>query len=191
MSANVCVFWLRCIEIDNTLIKINVPLPHPFASLISNFPFFLFVFNLCLSFSLSVNLSVINQAKSCSREIDRDQIDDRVRALRSDWSGVVAGVSVTGPGRVRWSIREPSTVSSTGSSTSVPPLPPPPSGPGPTPFYRRSPQVHRKCTFSVPRTCCPLARLSRISDISINLYSRTNYHGHYLYLTHRTNYLYL
>ncbi|XP_026673819.1 flocculation protein FLO11 isoform X2 [Ceratina calcarata] len=53
------------------------------------------------------------------------------------------GVSVTGPGRVRWSIREPSTVSSTGS-TSVPPLPPPPSGPGPTPFYRRSPQVHRK-----------------------------------------------
>ncbi|XP_061931910.1 mucin-5AC isoform X13 [Apis cerana] len=51
---------------------------------------------------------------------------------------------ITGPGRVRWSIREPSTVSSTGSSTSVPPLPPPPSGPGPTPFYRRSPQVHRK-----------------------------------------------
>ncbi|XP_076751844.1 uncharacterized protein LOC143423987 isoform X4 [Xylocopa sonorina] len=52
---------------------------------------------------------------------------------------------ITGPGHVRWSIREPSTVSSTGcSSTSVPPLPPPPSGPGPTPFYRRSPQVHRK-----------------------------------------------
>ncbi|XP_029051975.2 mediator of DNA damage checkpoint protein 1 isoform X8 [Osmia bicornis bicornis] len=57
---------------------------------------------------------------------------------------VVAGVSVTGPGHVRWSIREPSAVSSTGSSSSVPPLPPPPSGPGPTPFYRRSPQVHRK-----------------------------------------------
>ncbi|XP_029051959.2 bromodomain-containing protein 4 isoform X2 [Osmia bicornis bicornis] len=54
------------------------------------------------------------------------------------------GVSVTGPGHVRWSIREPSAVSSTGSSSSVPPLPPPPSGPGPTPFYRRSPQVHRK-----------------------------------------------
>ncbi|XP_043803516.1 mucin-5AC-like isoform X9 [Apis laboriosa] len=53
---------------------------------------------------------------------------------------------ITGPGRVRWSIWEPSTVSSTGSSTSVPPLPPPPSGPGPTPFYRRSPQVHRKLT---------------------------------------------
>ncbi|XP_029051976.2 proteoglycan 4 isoform X9 [Osmia bicornis bicornis] len=59
---------------------------------------------------------------------------------------VVAGVSVTGPGHVRWSIREPSAVSSTGSSSSVPPLPPPPSGPGPTPFYRRSPQVHRKLT---------------------------------------------
>ncbi|XP_033178440.1 uncharacterized protein LOC117241132 isoform X16 [Bombus vosnesenskii] len=53
---------------------------------------------------------------------------------------------ITGPGRVRWSIREPSTVSSAGSSISVPPLPPPPSGPGPTPFYRRSPQVHRKLT---------------------------------------------
>ncbi|XP_076635798.1 uncharacterized protein LOC143348927 isoform X12 [Colletes latitarsis] len=56
------------------------------------------------------------------------------------------GVSVTGPGRVRWSIREPSTISSTGPSTSVPPLPPPPSGPGPTPFHRRPPQVHRKLT---------------------------------------------
>lgn len=83
---------------------------------------------------------------------------------------MVAGVSVTGPGRVRWSIREPSTVSSAGSSISVPPLPPPPSGPGPTPFYRRSPQVHRKCTFSVPCTCCPLARLSRILDISTTLH---------------------
>ncbi|XP_054005331.1 cell surface glycoprotein 1 isoform X7 [Hylaeus anthracinus] len=51
---------------------------------------------------------------------------------------------ITGPGRVRWSIREPSTISSTGPSTSVPPLPPPPSGPGPTPFHRRPPQVHRK-----------------------------------------------
>ncbi|XP_054005333.1 uncharacterized protein LOC128890673 isoform X8 [Hylaeus anthracinus] len=53
---------------------------------------------------------------------------------------------ITGPGRVRWSIREPSTISSTGPSTSVPPLPPPPSGPGPTPFHRRPPQVHRKLT---------------------------------------------
>ncbi|XP_076668830.1 uncharacterized protein LOC143369153 isoform X3 [Andrena cerasifolii] len=51
---------------------------------------------------------------------------------------------ITGPGRVRWSIREPSTISPTGSSSSVPPLPPPPPGPGPAPFHRRSPQVHRK-----------------------------------------------
>nr|XP_031839452.1 proteoglycan 4-like [Nomia melanderi] len=82
---------------------------------------------------------------------------------------------ITGPGRVRWSIREPSTISSTGPSTSVPPLPPPPSGPGPTPFHRRPPQVHRKCTFSVPRASCPLppassaaaaARPDRVKDIS-------------------------
>ncbi|XP_076668837.1 uncharacterized protein LOC143369153 isoform X8 [Andrena cerasifolii] len=53
---------------------------------------------------------------------------------------------ITGPGRVRWSIREPSTISPTGSSSSVPPLPPPPPGPGPAPFHRRSPQVHRKMT---------------------------------------------
>ncbi|KAG7199774.1 hypothetical protein KM043_000437 [Ampulex compressa] len=71
-------------------------------------------------------------------------------------SGVAAGVSVTGPGRVRWSIREPSTVSSTvspaGLSTCVPPmppippLPPPPSGPRAAPLRRRPPQVHRKLT---------------------------------------------
>ncbi|XP_025152675.1 mucin-5AC isoform X4 [Harpegnathos saltator] len=62
---------------------------------------------------------------------------------------VAAGVSAaTGPSRVRWSIREPSTVTSaTGLSTGVPPippLPPPPPGPGPAPLHRRPPQAHRK-----------------------------------------------
>ncbi|KZC12800.1 hypothetical protein WN55_04317 [Dufourea novaeangliae] len=89
---------------------------------------------------------------------------------------VAAGVSVTGPGRVRWSIREPSTISSTGPSTSVPPLPPPPSGPGPTPFHRRPPQVHRKCTFShsvhtsvhhpPTSSAAAAARPDRVKDIS-------------------------
>ncbi|XP_025152712.1 uncharacterized protein LOC105190229 isoform X12 [Harpegnathos saltator] len=64
---------------------------------------------------------------------------------------VAAGVSAaTGPSRVRWSIREPSTVTSaTGLSTGVPPippLPPPPPGPGPAPLHRRPPQAHRKLT---------------------------------------------
>ncbi|XP_017799074.1 PREDICTED: flocculation protein FLO11 [Habropoda laboriosa] len=89
--------------------------------------------------------SVTKDAKEKEKEPkDKKKNQRKKRSEDEKDERVVAGVSVTGPGRVRWSIREPSTVSSTGSSTSVPPLPPPPSGPGPTPFYRRSPQVHRK-----------------------------------------------
>ncbi|XP_012277429.1 nascent polypeptide-associated complex subunit alpha, muscle-specific form isoform X2 [Orussus abietinus] len=59
--------------------------------------------------------------------------------------------------RVRWSIREQSSVCRTNSAPSeppIPPLPPPPSGPGPTPLHQRpsqahapaQPQAHRKLT---------------------------------------------
>ncbi|XP_061931917.1 mucin-2 isoform X14 [Apis cerana] len=87
--------------------------------------------------------SVTKDAKEKEKE-PKDKEKEREKGGEPERHPRPTGVSVTGPGRVRWSIREPSTVSSTGSSTSVPPLPPPPSGPGPTPFYRRSPQVHRK-----------------------------------------------
>ncbi|XP_061931939.1 proteoglycan 4 isoform X16 [Apis cerana] len=89
--------------------------------------------------------SVTKDAKEKEKE-PKDKEKEREKGGEPERHPRPTGVSVTGPGRVRWSIREPSTVSSTGSSTSVPPLPPPPSGPGPTPFYRRSPQVHRKLT---------------------------------------------
>ncbi|CAK9805835.1 hypothetical protein ANTQUA_LOCUS4583 [Anthophora quadrimaculata] len=88
--------------------------------------------------------SVTKDAKEKEKEPKDKEKEQREKSGEPERHPRPTGVSVTGPGRVRWSIREPSTVSSTGSSTSVPPLPPPPSGPGPTPFYRRSPQVHRK-----------------------------------------------
>ncbi|XP_006570797.1 mucin-5AC isoform X4 [Apis mellifera] len=88
--------------------------------------------------------SVTKDAKEKEKESKEKEKEQREKGGEPERHPRPTGVSVTGPGHVRWSIREPSTVSSTGSSTSVPPLPPPPSGPGPTPFYRRSPQVHRK-----------------------------------------------
>ncbi|XP_016766788.1 proteoglycan 4 isoform X12 [Apis mellifera] len=90
--------------------------------------------------------SVTKDAKEKEKESKEKEKEQREKGGEPERHPRPTGVSVTGPGHVRWSIREPSTVSSTGSSTSVPPLPPPPSGPGPTPFYRRSPQVHRKLT---------------------------------------------
>ncbi|XP_076751857.1 uncharacterized protein LOC143423987 isoform X12 [Xylocopa sonorina] len=91
--------------------------------------------------------SVTKDAKEKEKEPKDKEKEQREKGGEPERHPRPTGVSVTGPGHVRWSIREPSTVSSTGcSSTSVPPLPPPPSGPGPTPFYRRSPQVHRKLT---------------------------------------------
>ncbi|XP_076658623.1 uncharacterized protein LOC143362403 isoform X4 [Halictus rubicundus] len=88
--------------------------------------------------------SVTKDAKEKEKEPKDKEKDQREKIGEPERHPRPTGVSVTGPGRVRWSIREPSTISSTGPSTSVPPLPPPPSGPGPTPFHRRPPQVHRK-----------------------------------------------
>ncbi|XP_076379764.1 uncharacterized protein LOC117229125 isoform X15 [Megalopta genalis] len=90
--------------------------------------------------------SVTKDAKEKEKEPKDKEKDQREKIGEPERHPRPTGVSVTGPGRVRWSIREPSTISSTGPSTSVPPLPPPPSGPGPTPFHRRPPQVHRKLT---------------------------------------------
>ncbi|XP_076177922.1 uncharacterized protein LOC143152095 isoform X9 [Ptiloglossa arizonensis] len=88
--------------------------------------------------------SVTKDAREKEKEPKDKEKEQREKSGEPERHPRPTGVSVTGPGRVRWSIREPSTISSTGPSTSVPPLPPPPSGPGPTPFHRRPPQVHRK-----------------------------------------------
>ncbi|XP_076177923.1 uncharacterized protein LOC143152095 isoform X10 [Ptiloglossa arizonensis] len=90
--------------------------------------------------------SVTKDAREKEKEPKDKEKEQREKSGEPERHPRPTGVSVTGPGRVRWSIREPSTISSTGPSTSVPPLPPPPSGPGPTPFHRRPPQVHRKLT---------------------------------------------